>query len=147
GPAFRKAKGSELVAVMRRDRAKAEDYARRHGVPRFYSDVGALLADPEIDAVYVGTWPGSHLELALRVCEAAKPAYVEKPMARSAEECEAMLAAFSAQQVPLFVAYYRRALPRFLAVKRLIDDGTFGPLRSVSYAYARPWDPSQSTGG
>ena len=83
GPAFQNAEGSALVAVMRRHGELAADYARRHGVSRFYDDADRLVSDPEVDAVYVATPPGSHLEHALRACRAGKPAYVEKPMARA----------------------------------------------------------------
>jgi len=79
--------GSALVAVMRRDRAKAEDYARRHGVARAYDDAAALIADPDVDAVYVATPPSSHKEYALAAARAGKPVYVEKPMALSHAEC------------------------------------------------------------
>src|ERR1700730_18972430 len=103
GPAFQKASGSSLVAVMRRNRALAEDFARRHGVPRFYDDADALVSDPEVDAIYVATPPGTHLEHALRACRASKPTYVETPMARSHAECQAMLDAFEQAHVPLFV--------------------------------------------
>ena len=71
-----------------RDKTKAEDFARRHGIPRAYDNVDALLADPEINAVYIATPPGSHLEIALKVAAAGYPLYVEKPAARSAKECE-----------------------------------------------------------
>src|SRR5260221_7379408 len=81
GPGFQQARDSTLVAVMRRDRAKAEDYARRHGVPRAYDRVDALLADPDVDAVYIATPPAAHLEIALAVAAAGKPRLVEKPMA------------------------------------------------------------------
>src|SRR5690606_15333346 len=81
GPALQHAKGSSLVAVMRRDRAKAEDYARRHGVPRWYDDAQALIADPGVDAVYVATPPSTHAHYAIAAMRAGKPAYVEKPMA------------------------------------------------------------------
>ncbi len=57
GPGFQKAQGSELVAVMRRDGALAQDYAQRHGVPRWYDDAAALIADPDVDAVYIATPP------------------------------------------------------------------------------------------
>jgi predicted dehydrogenase len=117
GPGFQRAVGSELVAVMRRDGTRAEDFARRHGVPAWYDDADRLIADPRVDAVYIASPPGSHLELALRVAKAGKPAYVEKPMARNYAECEQMLAAFAAAKLPLFVAYYRRRLPRFLKAK------------------------------
>src|SRR5271163_2830864 len=90
GPALAQAEGSALVAVMRRTPHLAEDYARRHGVPRWYASAPELIHDPEVDAVYVATPPGSHEELALAVAAAGKPAYVEKPMARSHAECERM---------------------------------------------------------
>ena len=57
GPALYQAEGSELIAVMRRDLAKAEDFARRHGAKRAYGTVEALLADPEINAVYIAPPP------------------------------------------------------------------------------------------
>ena len=81
GPGFQKARGSALVAVMRRDAAKAEDYARRHGVPRWYADADALVHDPEVDAVYVATPPSTHCDYTRARRAAGKPVYVEKPMA------------------------------------------------------------------
>lgn len=141
GPAFQQADGSALVAVMRRTPGLAEAYARRHGVPRWYDTADALLADPEVDAVYVATPPGSHLELALRVAEAGKPCYVEKPIARNAVEADAMVKAFEAAELPLFVAYYRRAHPRFRFVKDRIESGTLGTITSVEAVYARPMRP------
>ena len=62
GPAFNKVKNSELVAVMRRDAEKAEDYARRHNVPKWYSDANKLIHDPEVNAIYIATPPSSHEE-------------------------------------------------------------------------------------
>ncbi|MDA0746550.1 MAG: Gfo/Idh/MocA family oxidoreductase, partial [bacterium] len=91
GPGFQKAEGSELVAVMRRDAGLAEDYAKRHGVARWYGRAEALIEDPDVDAVYVGTPPSSHLELTLKVAEAGKPCLVEKPMAMSHAECLEMV--------------------------------------------------------
>lgn len=138
GPALQYADGSHLVAVMRRTADKAEDYARRHGVPRWYSTVDQLIADDEVDAVYIATPPGNHLESALRVCSAGKPAYVEKPLARSHTECATMINAFQKAGVKLYAAYYRRALPRFVKVKELIESGKIGDLTGVSYRFARP---------
>ena len=60
GPALYKAEGSALVAVMRRDRAKAEDYARRHNVPRVHTQPDDLINDPDVDVVYIATPPSSH---------------------------------------------------------------------------------------
>ena len=144
GPGLQRAERSSLVAVMRRDGAKAADYARRHGVPRWYDDADALLADPEVDAVYVATPPDSHRDYALRAAAAGKPVYVEKPMARTAAECEDMIAACERAGVPLFVAYYRRAMPRFVRVKELLDGGAVGEVRAVTvrlHAPAGMWEP------
>ncbi|GAA2727770.1 Gfo/Idh/MocA family protein [Cellulomonas aerilata] len=138
GPGFQQADGSRLVAVMRRDGAKAADYARRHGVPRWYDDADALVADPDVDAVYIATPPDSHRDLTLRVAAAGKPVYVEKPMARTAAECEEMLAACDRAGVPLFVAYYRRAMPRFVAVRDLLADGAIGAPRTVAVRLQQP---------
>lgn len=142
GPAFQKARGSSLVAVMRRTGELARDYARRHEVPRWYDNAADLIADPEVDAVYVATPPSSHAEYVIQAAAAGKPVYVEKPMARNAAECEAMIAACREAGVPLFVAYYRRALPRFLEVRRLVEEGAIGEVRAVQVGLCRTPLPS-----
>ncbi len=139
GPGFQKADGSELCAVMRRRGDLAADFARRHGVRASYDDAAALINDPAVDAVYVATPPGAHEELALAVCAARKPAYVEKPMARTHAECQRTIDAFAAAGVPLFVAYYRRALPRFLRARDLVASGALGRVTGVSYRLAGPY--------
>lgn len=146
GPGFQKAENSELVAVMRRNGERARDYALRHGVPRWYDDAQALIDDPEVDAVYVATPPGSHLDYALAAAKAGKPVYVEKPMARSAAECEQMISACREAGVPLYVAYYRRALPRFLKVKELLEAGAIGDVRFVATTQYHP-APQAAEGG
>jgi 1,5-anhydro-D-fructose reductase (1,5-anhydro-D-mannitol-forming) len=131
GPGFQKAAGSALVAVMRRDRAKAEDFARRHNVPRAYARADDLIGDADVDAVYVATPPSTHCELALRAAAAGKPCLVEKPMAMNHGECLRMVEAFRSAGVPLWVAYYRRALPRYAAVRDLLAGGAIGRVTSV----------------
>ncbi len=116
---------------MRRDAAKAADFAARHAVPRWYSNARALVEDPEVDAVSIATPPSSHLELALLVCAAGKPALVEKPMALNHAECLRMVEAFRGAGVPLFVAYYRRAQPKFRRMRELIAGGAIGAPRAV----------------
>lgn len=147
GPALQRAAGSKLVAVMRRNGERAADFARRHGVPRWYDNAEALVRDPEVDVVYVATPPGAHLEGARLAASAGKPAYVEKPMARHTPECDAMIAALAGAKQSLFVAYYRRALPRFLKVREVLESGALGTLTSVAYRQAMPLpvnaDPAQ----
>ncbi len=138
GPGFQKATNSSLVAVMRRSGELAADYARRHGVSRWYDDAEALINDPEVDAVYIATPPDSHKPYTLAAAAAGKPVYVEKPMARNYAECQAMIEACQSAGVPLFVAYYRRALPRFLKVKALVESGAIGQVRAVSVKLHQP---------
>jgi len=158
GPGFHKASGSTLAAVMRRDVEKARDFARRHGVGRVHVTAEDLIGDPDIDAVYVATPPSSHCELALAVARARKPCLVEKPMALNHRECVLMVDAFDAAGCPLWVAYYRRALPRFLLVRDLLREGVIGQLTSVQIEVfdrlatgeqARAWrfDPSIAGAG
>ena len=123
GPGFYKADHSRLMAVMRRNGPLAEDYARRHGVPRWHDDSNAIIDDPDIDAIYIATLTDSHREYTLRCASAGKPVYVEKPMGMNHGECVEMVEACRAAGVPLWVGYYRRALPRFLKVRSLIEEG------------------------
>ena len=132
GPGLYKAANSTPLAVTNRTLAKAQSYAERHSVPRVYPDVAALLADPEIDAVYIATPPADHKALTLQAAAAGKHVYVEKPMALSEGECSEMIAACQAAGVRLFVAYYRRAMPRFLQVKQWLEQGAIGAICSVS---------------
>ena len=138
GPAFQKIEGSELAAVMRRDAEKARDYAQRHGVPKWYDDAERLIHDPDVDAVYVATPPSSHAEYVLKVAEAGKPVYVEKPMALHYQDCQRMIEVCHQAGIPLFVAYYRRRLPSFLKVKELIEAGNIGKVRVVTIALYTP---------
>ncbi|NJK90974.1 MAG: Gfo/Idh/MocA family oxidoreductase [Blastochloris sp.] len=133
GPAFNLISGSRLFAVMRRDAAKAADYARRHGVDRWYDDADALIQDPDVNAVYIATPPGAHASLALKVATAGKPCYVEKPMSRSHAEALEMNRVFDQAGQQLFVAYYRRALPRFEKIRELLTQGSLGELREIRY--------------
>jgi predicted dehydrogenase len=103
GPALYKAAGSSVSIVMRRDGARAADFARRHGVPRHTTDADEVIESADVDIVYIATPPGDHEAYALRVAAAGKPCYVEKPMARSAADCRRMLEALERARRPRFV--------------------------------------------
>ena len=126
GPAFYKIEHSSLVAVMRRNAEKAADYAKRHNIPKWYSNASDLINDPEVDAIYIATPPNSHANYAIEVMQAGKPVYVEKPMAKNYAECSEMLKVSNETGMPLWVAYYRRTLPAFLKAKELIEAGEIG---------------------
>ena len=148
GPGFAKAANSELVAVMRRNGALAADYARRHGVARWHDDADAIIGAPDIDAIYIATLTDTHCHYTLRCAAAGKPVYVEKPMGMNYAECLDMVDACRAASVPLWVGYYRRALPRFLAVRDLIAADTIGEVRVViSRQFQRPIAGDQFASG
>ncbi|SET37985.1 Predicted dehydrogenase [Natronincola peptidivorans] len=132
GPGFEKANNSTLIAVMRRNSNLAKDYAVRHNVPKWYDDADELINDPEVDAVYIATPPVSHKEYTIRCAKAGKPVYVEKPMALSYNDCQLMIQECEKVNVPLYVAFYRRALPQFIKVKELIESGIIGDVRFVT---------------
>ncbi len=138
GPGFQKATNSSLVAVMRRTGELAKDYAHRHGVPKWYDDATALINDPEVDAVYVATPPSSHKEYTILAAQAGKPVYVEKPMALNFQECQDMLDVCQSAGIPLYVAYYRRTLSRFLKIKELLDAQAIGEVRFVTVTLTMP---------
>ncbi|WP_346860531.1 Gfo/Idh/MocA family oxidoreductase [uncultured Draconibacterium sp.] len=126
GPAFYKIAHSKLVAVMRRNADKAEDFAKRHNVPKWYSNASELINDPDINAIYIATPPNSHADYAIEAMKAGKAVYVEKPMAKSYAECMKMLQVAEKTGSSLWVAYYRRTLPAFLKVKELVESGAIG---------------------
>ncbi len=146
GPAFNKVGDSRLVAVMRRDAVLAEDYARRHNVPKFYSKASDLINDKEINAVYIATPPNSHASYALEVIKARKTVYIEKPMAVNHAECLKINKAAEKYRVPVFVAYYRRALPGFLLVKDLIEKGSIGKVRFLVIQLFKAPSQDEKTG-
>jgi predicted dehydrogenase len=154
GDSLQSVPGSRITAVMRRTPGLAEDFARRHGVPFWTQDARELIARPDVDAVYVATPPDTHLDYALAVCAAGKPCLVEKPAGRSAEETRRMVDAFRAADLPLFVSYYRRLLPKFLRVKQILDSARIGTVTSIDYRLCKPasdesWrqDPRVAGGG
>lgn len=87
GPAFAMIEDSQVVAVMSRNKEKAESYAKRHNIPRWYTDVQQLIGDEDVNAVYIATPPSSHATFAIMAMKAGKPVYIEKPMAASYEDC------------------------------------------------------------
>lgn len=138
GPAYQKTEGFKLTAVMRRDFEKAEDYAKRHHISKVYDDADDLINDSEIDAVYIATPPDSHEYYAIKVAKAGKICCIEKPMAPSYKACLRISKAFQNKNLPLFVAYYRRSLPRFLQIKSWIDNQKIGNIRHINWHLNKP---------
>jgi len=137
GPAFQKAAGSKLVAVMRRNAVLAEDYAQRHNVPKWYADAQQLIDDPEVNAIYIATPPSSHEEYTLAALNAGKPVYVEKPMTVNAASARLMNRVAEEKNVKLVVAHYRREQPLFRKIKQLISEKAVGDIRFATLEFRK----------
>jgi 1,5-anhydro-D-fructose reductase (1,5-anhydro-D-mannitol-forming) len=133
GPAYQKTDGFEVVAVMRRDVVKAADYAKRHGISKYYTNADDLINDPEIDAIYIATPPDVHKFYGLKVAAAGKICCIEKPLAPTYQDSLDIYTAFETKNIPLFVAYYRRTLPRFEQVKSWLDADCIGEIRHLRW--------------
>lgn len=145
GPALMQIPNSSVVAVMRRNGAKAKDFAERHRIKRWYDDADQLLNDPEVNAIYIATPPNTHATYTVKAAKLGKAVYVEKPMARTAAECEVMINACRQYGVPLYVAYYRRAFPNILKIKSLLDSSTIGEVRMVKVELLQSSEPELIT--
>ena len=132
GPAFNKVSNSRLAAIMRRNREKAVDYAKRHNVPKFYTDAKKLINDPEVNAIYVATPPAFHEEYAIAAIHAGKPVYIEKPVTLDAQGCERVIHAADENNISVSVAHYRRRLPLFLKIRQLLSEGIIGQVNLIT---------------
>ena len=125
-PAINDLPNCELTAIARANADKAEEFAREFGAKRWYADWRELVKDGEVDAVYVATPVYLHAPQTIAAAEAGKHVLCEKPMAMSAAECEAMIAACEANGVKLGIAYYRRFYPVLARVRELLASGEIG---------------------
>lgn len=157
GPAFQKVENSSLLAVMRRNGAKAKDFAQRHQVPLWYDSASKILENDRINAVYIATPPSSHLDYALQALEAGKHVYLEKPMVLSTPEAEVLVEAVKKSDSRLAVAHYRRFMEMFVKIKELLRANTIGNISYIDLKFLRndttesgnTWrvNPSLSGGG
>jgi len=131
GPAFSLVDGAQLQMIMGPVSSDVERYAKAFGAPMSTNDPEELINHPDVDAVYVATPPDSHCQYTELVAKAGKPVLSEKPMACNVKDAELMTESCLRAGVPLYVAYYRRALPRYLMIKDWIDSGRIGTPRFV----------------
>lgn len=137
-PAFNKIQRSKLIGVYSRNLNKTKEYARRHGIPLVFENYDDLIQNSEINAVYIATPPDSHAFYAIECLNAGKAVYVEKPMALTFHQCQMMKQVSEVNHIPLFVAYYRRELPYFLYIKKIINEKTYGELKSFTIQLIQP---------
>lgn len=129
---------SRLVAACRRNPSELEKFCRDFGVPKAYGCSQSLMEDAEIDAVYIATPVGEHLEQTVSAARSGKHVLVEKPMAMCVDECDKMIRVCESAKVKLGVAYYRRFYPMVRRMEQLLEDGVLGKPLAVSAVTATP---------
>ena len=138
-----RASGGELVAVANHRMSTARAFADTHGIGRVTTDWEALARDPKIDAGIVGTPNALHAPQAMALLEAGKHVLVEKPMATSVAECNAMIAASEASRASLMVAHCWRFHEDVRALRRRIGSGELGEIvKTRGYGVHAGWGPS-----
>lgn len=130
-PAIRAAGRSELIAVASRESLRAAAFAAEWNIPRAYGRYQELLADPEIDAVYIPLPNHLHEEWTIKAAEAGKHVLCEKPLALTAEAVDAMTAAAWQNRVVLQEAFAYRFHPQTKKVRELVQSGTIGQVRAL----------------
>ena len=126
----------ELLAVASRDRARAEAYAREWGIERAYGSYEALLADPDVEAVYVPLPNTMHSEWSIRAVEAGKHVLCEKPFSRNVDEVEAAYDAAEREGRLLSEAFMYRHHPQTRRLQELVEEGAIGELRLIRSAFS-----------
>jgi predicted dehydrogenase len=128
----------EVVAVASRDAAKAVAYAAEHGIPTAHGSYDALLADPQVDAVYVSVPNSLHVEWSIRALEAGKHVLCEKPMSGDPAQVEAVFDVAERQGLVCMEALMWRHHPQTLRLAALVEEGAIGDLRLVRAAFSHP---------
>jgi D-xylose 1-dehydrogenase (NADP+, D-xylono-1,5-lactone-forming) len=127
---------AELVAVASRTQERAGEYAAAHGIPRAYGSYDELLADPDVEAIYISLPNGSHIEWSIRCAEAGKHVLCEKPLARRPEDVERAYDAAERAGTLLMEAFMWRHHPQTARVLELVRDGAVGELRLVRTSFS-----------
>lgn len=130
---------SELVSVCRRDETKLRNFCDEFGVANGSTSADELIAAPDIDALYIATPVNLHQPQTIAAAQAEKHVLVEKPMAMSTAECDAMIEACRSAGVRLGVAYYRPFYPVVQRILELVESGSIGTVMSVSAITANPF--------
>jgi predicted dehydrogenase len=141
-PAMSDLDACELGALMVRDQARAEGLAAKFGIPRAVDNAGALLGDPELDAVYISSPPNLHCEQVVAAAERGKHVLCEKPMALSAEACRRMIDACRSAGVHLEVCFVLRGWPIYHRVREMLSDGRLGEIVELR-AHLAKWTPRE----
>ena len=145
-PAFANSRQAQAVALVSRDKSKAEAMARQFAIPHSYGteEYAACLANPAVEAVYIATPPGEHLAFAAPAAQAKKHVLCEKPLAATASQSAQMVEACQANGVLLMTAYRKYFEPSTVYVKRLIAEGALGKLDVIQTSFSELYVPGTS---
>lgn len=130
-PGIQASRTGEVTAIASRDEEKAKLKAEQLGIAKAYGSYEALLADPDIDAVYIPLPNHLHKPWTIRAAEAGKHVLCEKPIALDAAEAEEMAKACADAGVVLAEAFMYRHNPRYDKIKAVIDSGEIGDVRGI----------------
>jgi predicted dehydrogenase len=130
-PGMRTADRVDVVAIASRDAGQARRVADELGIPRAHGSYEALLADTEVDAVYIPLPNHLHMEWTMAAARAGKHVLCEKPLALTAADAQRMVDACDAAGVRLMEAFMYRLHPSWVAVRELVDSGRIGRLQAV----------------
>ena len=134
--AARESTRAEVVAVAARDRARADAYARENGIPRAFGSYEQLLADPDVQAVYISLPNSLHAEWSIRALQAGKHVLCEKPFSRHVSDVVDAYAAAEAAGALLMEAFMYRHHPQTAALIELLADGAVGTPQLVRAVFA-----------
>ena len=145
-PALRHLPNCELISISRSKAELAAEFAAEFGAKKWFADWRGLIADPEIDAVYIATPVFLHAEQTIAAAKAGKHVLCEKPMTLSVAECDRMITACEGSNVKLGIAYYRRFYPAVIRAKEIIESGEIGDvsvaqINAFEYVDLDPKDP------
>ena len=148
-PQFKAAAGAELAAVVSRDRARADELARAHGIAKAYPTLDEALADPAIDAIYDATPDGLHAGHIMAAARAGKHALIEKPLAMSVKEAEQAIDAAKRAGVTLGVVFQARHDGVHREARRMVQAGEIGEvvMAHVFLPMPRPSQAPPPAGG
>ncbi len=135
-PAMIAGKMCNVVAIASRSEEKARAAANQLGIEKSYGSYEAMLADPEIEAVYNPLPNHLHVPLSIQAADAGKHVLCEKPVAMNAEEARQLIAARDRNGVLIQEAFMTRSHPQWLKARELINDGIIGDLRSVTVVFS-----------
>jgi predicted dehydrogenase len=130
-PAMQKGKCSEVTGIASRDGGRAKQAATQLGIPKSYGSYQELLADPEIQAVYIPLPNHLHVPLSIKAAEAGKHVLCEKPISLTAEEVRSLIAVRNKTRVKIGEAFMVRTAPQWLRARELVRTGAIGELRSI----------------